>query len=402
MAIRIQTAGLDDYLDGDGGTANIKALILGRAGSGKTRSSSYWKNPLLLDCEDGRAVLADRGTPYVEIESEQDVNDIIAYLKKEAGKPSRTFDTVILDTLDGLQQRLIRNHLAKVRRSRMEAFEGDYDAVNNPIKNLIHTLRDLPINVVVLVHLKEAGKVTKKDEVAAHAGEDTLTMAQGWSIDLVGDVREKAAGWFDLVGLMQNEWASEKVGKETKQVIKRSIRWQPIPEVPFLKDRLYAFPPSTPVNFSDEDYTRLVKYIEKKATGLKRSEVVGEVEGALDNAAPADVAGGPVAPNPSGVLSKPRQRVETPPAESTPEPATTEAAEESAPVEAPAEPSGVEVAKEVLGAEVIAEECDWVALGEAATTVEEVRAIWKRAEAANELTSTVKAALAVHGRALKA
>lgn len=377
--IEIKTTGLDDYLDGDGGTANIKALVLGRPGSGKTRAASYWKRPLLVDFEDGRSVLADRGIQYVRVRTMAAATEALTYIKREAGKKkTRSFDTVIVDTLDGFQKISARERLAKVRRTRLEAFEGDYDEVNNPIEAFISGLLELDINVVVNVHLKSAGKVKVKDAPApTQLGEDTILMSQAWELALAGGIREQAAGWFDLVGLMENEWGVE----DNKKVIKRHIRWQPTPELPFLKDRLYAFPKKTPVRFNDSDYTQLVDWITKKAEGLKPSTVVVEI----GEAPPAaDVAGGPVTPDPSGVLPKARAKK----AESAPAAAPAAPAPEAE----PAHDEAVGTVEEVLGATVVADAPrDFVAELHAVKTKDEARAIWNDAKAAEGLTPGLRA-----------
>lgn len=394
--IQIKITGLDDYLDGEGATTNIKALILGRPGCGKTRAASYWKGPFLIDFEDGRAVLADRGIPYARCRSLKDATDALQHIKRECAKKDRTVYTVIVDTLDAFQKISTRERLAKVGRTKLEAFEGDYDEVNNPIEAFISGLLELDVNVIVNVHLKAAGKVKVKDAPApASLGEDTITMAQAWELALVGGIREQAAGWFDLVGLMENEWAVE----DGKKVIKRFVRWQPIPELPFLKDRLYAFPRKTPVKFADSDYEQLVAYITKKAEGLKPSVVIGEIGTDGPQPAPADMPGGPVVPDPSGVLPKARKaaaKAEKP--VETPAEATAEAVEPE-----PSHDNAVESVTAALGAQAVSDitQRDYAAEAEAATTPDDVRSIWEAARVAGELTPVLKAKLTILAQKLK-
>ena len=381
--IQIKTTGLEDYLDGDGGTSNIKCLVLGRPGSGKTRAASFWKRPLLCDFEDGRAVLADRGIPYVRIRTLAEAKETLQYIRREVGKPNRAFDTVIVDTIDGFQATSIRERLKKVSRERLEAFEGDYDAVNNPVKEFIQGLLELDVNVVVNAHIKEAGQVKVKDQgnQKAKLGDDTLNVTQAWSVDMVGGIREQVAGWFDLVALMENEWGVEN----GKKVIKRHLRWQPTPEVPFLKDRMYAFGDTTPVRFAPSDYSQLADALANKAKGLKPSQDV-EVVGEQVEPAPADLQSGPVVADPSGVLPKPRATKAQP-------------TEPQAPAPAP-----VELVQEVLGGQVIAEQVvprDYAAEAEQANTVAEVKAIWNDALEAGALDGALKARLTVIGKSLK-
>jgi hypothetical protein len=380
--ISIKTTGLEDYLDGEGGTCNIKVLVLGRPGSGKTRAASYWKRPLLIDLEDGRAVLADRGTPYVRVRTLKEAEEALLYVRKEAGKPSRIFDTVIVDTIDALQLISVRERLKKTGRERLEALEGDYDSVNQPLKAFIAGLLELDLNVVVNAHVRQENQIKVKDSKPKPLlGGDTVTTAQAWAVDLVGGIREQAAGWFDLVALLENEW---DIGDGTK-VIRRHLRWQPIPELPFLKDRLYAFPPTTPVDFADTDYTQLADAIAKKALGLKRSVQVVEVVGEPDIVA-RGVAGGPVTASPSGVLPKPRKK---------PEPEVK--------VEPPTPDEAVATVEETLGGQVVDQEAlprDYAAEAEQVATRAEVKDIWNAALEAGALTPPLKARLTVIARSL--
>jgi len=383
--IQIKTTGLEDYLDGDGGTSNIKCLVLGRPGSGKTRAASFWKRPFLCDFEDGRSVLADRGIPYVRIRSLAEAKETLQYIRREVGKPSRAFDTVIVDTIDGFQMTSVRERLKKVSRERLEAFEGDYDAVNNPVKEFIQGLLELDVNVVVNAHIKEAGQVKVKgqDSKKAKLGDDTLNITQAWSVDMVGGIREQVAGWFDLVALMENEWDLQ----DGKKVIKRHLRWQPTPEIPFLKDRLYAFGDTTPVRFADSDYTQLAEMLANKAKGLAPSQDVDVIGEPVQIAAP-DANAGPVVADPSGVLPRPR--------------ANNAAPKSTNDTTAPT-PTAVETVQDVLGGQVIAEHVvprDYAAEAEQCATRADVKAIWNDALQAGALDAALKARLTVIGKGL--
>src|SRR5437764_5268260 len=108
MTLVIRTTGIEDYLDG--GTGRIKALIMGAAGSGKTRSSSFWPKPLLADCEDGRMSVADRRIPYAAIKSTADMKALLKMAHEEARRPKeqQRFQTLVVDTLDAYQRIVIQ------------------------------------------------------------------------------------------------------------------------------------------------------------------------------------------------------------------------------------------------------------------------------------------------------
>jgi|GEM_PF-6873657 len=400
MALVIKSAGLDDYLDEAGGTTNLKALILGRPGSGKTRSSAYWSKPLLIDCERSRSVVADLGMPYVEVLSEAEVDEFIRELgkwtrDKKSGKEV-AYETLVLDTVDGLQDRLVAAYLARTGKQKLDAMGGDYDAINGPVERLINALKDSPFNVIVNVHLKEVGQFVKRGETATAAlGEDTIRTAQSWGIALRGGIREKIPGWFDLVGCIENSWGLNG----TEKIVNRHIRWQPTPELPILKDRLYAFPRKTPVNFESADYERLVGYIKAKSERIRPTAVVEEI-GEPDKAVGPDIKSGPVSPNPSGVLPKPRLPKAEPaekPAEKPAEGAAEQAAKasEQAPVE-----KAVGQVSESLGGEVVAVESSWEERVEAVESVDAAHELWNQAYAAGALTSDLKAAIIMRVAAL--
>ena len=73
------------------GSANIKALIIGGPGAGKTRMSSYWPKPIFLDCENGRGSLADRKADLRQKMLNEELNhrvkNILALIKSVVSQP---------------------------------------------------------------------------------------------------------------------------------------------------------------------------------------------------------------------------------------------------------------------------------------------------------------------------
>ena len=47
--LQIKTTGIEDYLD-ESGQAFIKALVMGQASAGKTRSASFWPKQAYAPC----------------------------------------------------------------------------------------------------------------------------------------------------------------------------------------------------------------------------------------------------------------------------------------------------------------------------------------------------------------
>lgn len=240
MAVVIKTTGVEDYLDG--GNAYIKALILGAPSAGKTRSSSFWPKPILLDCEKGRMSVADRGIPYAEILAVQDMKDVLRMLALECKKPpaQRAYQTVIIDTLDAYQRLVISERLTNEKKEALSGW-ADWGYLDTQMTAFVAALQNLPMNIVVNLHVKTAmvGDEDAKVEVMQPK--------------LKGDLREQIAAEFDLVGYMGTYYAPVN----GERVLRRGIQWHPEPGKPILKDRSGQLPKWTEVNFTDDDYGTL-------------------------------------------------------------------------------------------------------------------------------------------------
>lgn len=284
--LTIKTTGVEDYLDG---SANIKALIIGGPGAGKTRSSSFWPKPIFFDCENGRGSLADRRVPYVEIKSSKDMLDGLEYLKQQERIPKaqRDHQTVVIDTADSFQ-RIIKDEWVTMNKA--GSFTG-FDAwgyLDTKMQLLFTRLLNLDYNVVVLVHYKDK---TYKD------GDNTV---RELTLQLQGAIAEQIFNDFGLVGWLGTYWAPV----DGERVQKRGLTFQPTPDKPFLKDRFNATPKWMEIDFSDNDYQQLWNafYNRPEFEALQESVTVGEIPDANDAPPAAPVAapkeGGPLPPGP--------------------------------------------------------------------------------------------------------
>lgn len=277
----IKTTGIEDYLDG--GEGRVKALIQGQPGSGKTRSASFWPKPLLLDCEDGRMSVADRGIDYARIESSEDMKAVLKLAWMETQKPveERRWMTLIIDTLDSYQRIVIQERLKVTGNEGLSGW-ADWGYLDGKMQTLVSALQALRMNVVVNLHVKET-KVGEDEE-----GKGGY-LVQGPK--LKGDLREQIGAEFDLVGHMGTTFESN--GDERVQV--RGVQWHATPDRPGLKDRSGTLPKWTPVTFTDDDYYGLFSRLIEKAESLQESRVVEEVETAELPQPVGPMAGGPVA-----------------------------------------------------------------------------------------------------------
>lgn len=275
MPLIIKTTGFEDYFDRSGGTY-IKALIMGQPDVGKTRSASYWPRPIFADTEKGRMSLADRGVQYGEVTSSADMDALLTQLRQECMRPSRRWDTFVVDTIDSYQRILIQERLRERRKESLSGWE-DWGWLDSKMQSLIDRMLNLPMNIVCNMHVKDMGK-------------DDTTM---WGPKLKGDIRDQVAADFDLVGMMETGYEAVD-GVRTKI---RTIRWHSEPQYPMLKDRSGKLPRLTEVEFSNNDYDRLFVHI---TGGLEALPQTVEVESLVteddEEAAPAppDLVGGPM------------------------------------------------------------------------------------------------------------
>jgi hypothetical protein len=263
MALLIKTTGLEDYAPG--GTARVKVLVIGGPGAGKTRWSSYFPKPIFADCEKGRASIADRRMPYVEITSSQDMIDLLTMMKHECRQPKdgRKYETIVIDTLDAFQRKVKNEWMELNRKDVFTGWEA-WGYLNSKMQLLMTRLLNLDMHVIVNVHYKD--KTVHDDETGRDAKELML--------QLQGETADTAFNDFDLVGWMGTFW---KPGDDGKRVQKRGLTFKADPKRPFLKDRLHVTPDWLEVNFDGDDYTRLFAPIQAKAETLGASQIVEEV-----------------------------------------------------------------------------------------------------------------------------
>lgn len=275
-ALTIRLTGLEDYLQD--GEAYIKALVMGEASAGKTRSASFWPRPIFADCEKGRMSIADRGVPYVEVGTTDEMFALLDMVQRECMKPyaQRKYQTFVLDTLDAFQRKVIAERLRTERKESMSGWQ-DWGYLDAKMTMLVERLLNLPMNIVVNLHIKSS-----KD------GDDGPLVNFP---KLKGDLRDQIANEFDLVGHMATYWMAEN----GTRVLKRGIKWSPEPTFPILKDRSGRLPAFTEVNFTEHDYTGLLDAFTSGLEDLDASVDVGTVDlGEETEPAPTDVAGGPV------------------------------------------------------------------------------------------------------------
>lgn len=303
MPVVIKTTGLEQYAPG--GAARVKMLNIGGPGVGKTRLASFFPKPIYADCEGGLASVADRQVPYATINTSQDMLDLLAFLKLECKMPAdkRTYETIVIDTLDAYQRKLKAEWMDKNNKEAFTGWEA-WGFLNQKMGLLLTRLLNLDMNIVVNVHYKD--KTTKDDET----GKETHELM----LQLQGETADTAYNDFDLVGWTGTYWEAE--GGE--RVLRRGITFKATPDKPFLKDRLHVTPAWLPIEFTEEDYLGLFSRISARVNELKPSDVVGEIPSEDENdQAPAtvvrpDVATSGPLPSAEKVLQVPLAQLDKP------------------------------------------------------------------------------------------
>lgn len=272
MSITVKTAGVEAYLEG--GEGRLKFLLTGPAGSGKTRFCGFAPKPIIAACEEGILSVADLGTPYASVQSEEDMNAFLKLLEDECRKPKaqRRWETAVIDTVDAYERHLITNYLIRTRAKEFEGWEA-WGYLAGVMNNMLARLFRLDMNIIMLIHTKA---VTRDGQVPR----DQLVLR------LKGDVGQQLPNDFDFVGMIETSYVAGADGRE----IQREIRWESTPAAPWLKFRGKGVR-TTPLTFSESDFTAIRQAIVDGAKNAQASQEIETVE------APADVTP-PVAPGP--------------------------------------------------------------------------------------------------------
>jgi len=362
MPLLIKTTGFEEFLDPSGG-AYIKALIMGDHGVGKTPSACRWPKPILADCERGRMSVASMGVPYVAINGSADMDALLDHLRRECLKPApqRKYQTLVIDTVDTYQRKLIQERLRSERKESLSGW-ADWGWLDGKMILLIERLLNLPMNVVVNMHTKD---VTDED------GEESRLVQKA---RLKGDIKDSIFQDFDLIGRMEQSYVAGDGDKKGQRVRVRQVRWHSEPKYPSLRDRSNKLPRFTDIDFTENDYWRIFNAITEGLDDLPESQDLeslevegdtgGEVPGPNESGGPVDKPALPRKATKTAAKKAPAKKAASKAAEATPvEPEPAEQPAQA--VEDPwvpaakesddAEQAAVDLVKTELGGEVVEE-----------------------------------------------
>jgi len=242
MAFKVRTTGASDY------GRYIKMLVAGNPGAGKTLLASTALNPIYASAEGGLMSIADKGLPYVEIEKIDDLLELKQMLEQdETVRKSifkRPIDTVVIDTIDEVQRILIRERLKSQKHEAMQM--QDWGWLGSQMQAIVSGFRNLPLNVIFNVHLKEISD-----------GESGVVW---FAPALQGDIGKQIAGYVDLALLLQSSTVTRVEDNRPVKESVRSLITTQSPQYGWVKDRSGKLPAEIPVNFQD-DFQRITDMI---------------------------------------------------------------------------------------------------------------------------------------------
>jgi hypothetical protein len=266
--MQVRRTGVDEY------TRTIKALIAGPPGSGKTRISSTFPDPIFASAEGGLMSIADRNIPFIEVKHTDDLLALKQLLETDHETQQQVLGfvpkTVVVDTIDEVARLFIRERLEADKKDAMAI--ADWGWLGDQLRGLIRALRGLNMHVVMTVHLKstedsESGRVFYKPAIQ-------------------GAVGDEIAGYVDLALLLDARTTTKIVDGVTQRVAERRLMSTPDPTYPWIKDRSGQLPPQFPVDLTT-DFERLNALIYGHLQDLEPSEAVGRVPVLTEEPVPA-------------------------------------------------------------------------------------------------------------------
>ena len=129
--------------------SNLKLLVYGQAGAGKTSLIPTLPNPIILSAEGGLLSISGHDIPFIEVTSMDALREAYKWLL--GSEEAQQFDTVALDSI---------SEIAEVCLSREKSIAKDprqaYGEMQTTMAELIRSFRDLPKHVMMTAKLEKA------------------------------------------------------------------------------------------------------------------------------------------------------------------------------------------------------------------------------------------------------
>lgn len=162
----------------------IIAVIYGAGGVGKTTFAATAPKPLLVDCEDGAKYFGLRGI-NVDVARVANWSDLEGLFEIAA---SGTYETIIIDPIGELMEKLMRYMVKKNDRKLVQADGSPSMAgwgwLKNTMRSTLKVLRDSGANILILAHVEEKAdedRIIKRPMMMTKLSEELVNM-----VDIVG------------------------------------------------------------------------------------------------------------------------------------------------------------------------------------------------------------------------
>lgn len=243
-----------------------KIAVGGFPGAGKTMLASTASKPLFVFFQDNPRLksIADRHIPHVKMTNETSTGGVVTVQDKlnmlviSLNLKPHDYQTLVVDTGDELFQSMKAGRRIK---NGGEFGISDWGWIADAYRDVVTGLIDLPMDVIVLFHLK-----TSQDGEGGNIVRELM---------LQGQAQDEAPGWFDVVGALDT---FEAANDEGDTITKRVLLTHSSRIYPWVKDHSGALPPKFPIsdNFVG-DMGQLMALLHA-GDNLADREVIEEIE----------------------------------------------------------------------------------------------------------------------------
>lgn len=130
MAIQLKSSG-------DVAATQVRMLVYGQAGAGKTSLIPTLPSPVIMSAEAGLLSIAGSNLPFVEINSVETLNEAYRWLTES--QEAAQFESVALDSISEIAEVVLANEKATAKDPRQA-----YGALQDVMGGIIRAFRDLP------------------------------------------------------------------------------------------------------------------------------------------------------------------------------------------------------------------------------------------------------------------
>jgi hypothetical protein len=187
--------------------ANVKSLVYGAAGTGKTTMIGTMPTPLILSAESGLLSLQGLDLQYIEVNSVGDLRE--AYKWLVSSQEAKHFESVALDSISEIAELALAASLATNKDGR-----AAYGALNATISEIVRVFRDLPLHVLLIAKLDkgtdELGRITYSPGMPGQK----LSQSLPYFVDQVLALRVTTTGERELLCQPDSLWlAKDRSGR---------------------------------------------------------------------------------------------------------------------------------------------------------------------------------------------